>query len=208
MRKVLSVVVVVLWVAAVVPSQAQDVFAFIGAGQEGCALFIEEVEGGSLQADVCGINFLELATDAGPADGTYGCAAVGFFPTEETPENPAFLDIGCGSFTVEVDPLLQTAHLAGSLETELINLTTFDSVGASVIDFDVDLTATGVPTAGAGEGADVFTYPLLIAGAGAIVFTGADGDGSIESAELGAPAGPAVDALIDEGVGLFVAAIV
>ncbi|MGH3113078.1 MAG: hypothetical protein ACRDOP_06395, partial [Gaiellaceae bacterium] len=118
-----------------------------GAGQEACALFSDEIEagvivggevtsGGVLEAFVCGLSFNEVWSDTGPESGQVGCAAVTFFPAEE---DEAFRDdFGCGELTVEVDLLLQTASITGTLDSFLF--TSPDTVEESSLEIDVSWT--------------------------------------------------------------------
>jgi hypothetical protein len=206
MRKWLLGGLIALLAASFAPAHAQEIFAATGAGQDAGASFFAETEDGVYFADMIGFSFNDIYTDTGPVTDIGACALVAFFPNPGHGHHapPASLDIGCGTADVTIDPLLQTGTVVGSFDSELYDLDTGEFLGTSTMSVDVAFTAIGTPIAGAGEFADIFTFPFIDAGGGVVAATDAAADGAVTSAALGGLKGPAEFGFMEEGAGLFV----
>lgn len=206
MRRLLLVVVFCLVWAGGSPIRAQEAFVGVFAGQYACAFFEDELDDGSiLIGDVCGARAAGVTLD-GPAL-VDGCAGMILIPPEDSGD-PVLLDQGCGQLTVEVDPLLASATISGTLATTVFNFTTEEETDSTLV-IDVTATGEGDTFAGAGQGAGVLVTPFVAAGAGAGAGMErfAPSDGTLESAVLGELGGPGFG-FIGQALDVFVELII
>lgn len=218
-RFMIGVALAAVTAIAIVPSPAgaQSAFAAFEVAQGAGAIF----EGGGQFAEVFGFDGLTIFVPGPPFSTMFACAAVGpsfdgpvVVPEDGHGDGQNLLDIGCGEVAVTVDLLLRTATVKGTIPSDVFDLDTFDFVGPSSIEVDVEWSGTGLPAPDAVVDPVGFVggFPVPFAFIDVFAFVGlsrnAEATGSVVSATIGGPSGDADAAAVFEGAAGLVGAFV